>query len=193
MDSLTFLQIDHHSSDLTNEFERIAKILFEQFVITNNDKTRYCLADIEFYLLASWHQDFYIYLKEPQKLMGRWLKHNSGIDFTFGNGDENMWAGILIRGIIEMKNYRPINGCWNVYDELRGDHMKVDSSSMIIEGLSYSLSPFRELQKIGSKNRKGLNPESFKKNANNFNSSVFPIDTETDINDFLSRKYRFYI
>lgn len=195
-ETLNFLKIhkEERSTDLHKEFKRIAKYLFEQLVIIKNGETKYCLTDIEFYLLASWHQDFYTYGKEPQKSIGKWFYHSSGIDFTFGDEIQNNYGGILIRGIIEMKNYRPINGCWNVFKELSDKHTIIDKIGFITEGLSYSISKFRELkEELLFKKRKGLNPDNFKKNSEKFDPKIFSIENNIDIQDYLSRSYRFFI
>ena len=128
---LSFLKVVHKSDDLYTEFYRMAKILFEQFAVTDKNGKRYILIDIEFYLLSMWHQDFFTYGSVEQKNFGEWLKHSSGMDLTFGGINDNAYAGILIRGIREVdddKNF--INGSLNVRDTLSKTNHTVTSEDL---------------------------------------------------------------
>jgi len=189
-EDLDFLHVRQKSDNLNEEFHRMAKELFESFVFIKMNGSRFCLTDIEFYLLAEWHQDFFTYAKPEQKIFGKLLRHNSGIDLTFGIETENIWGGILIRGIIEMDKFFPTNGCWYSYKKLIDNPVP---KGIITYELSYSIEKFRDITLMTSKKRKGLTPERFKKNVAKIGSNVFSNIKEDSrsIDDFASRKYRY--
>ncbi|MFH1161542.1 MAG: hypothetical protein V1733_11435 [bacterium] len=118
-DDLNFLRVEHKSEDLHKEFARIAKVLFEQFEVIDKNGQCFLLVEIEYYLLSLWHQDFFTYGYEEQKNFGEWLRHPAGMDLVFGDQDNGIYAGILLRGIREAQpNGKFINGPLNVRDAL---------------------------------------------------------------------------
>lgn len=194
LNNLDFLKVKQQSNDLQAEFKRMAEILFEQFVIIKFDETKYCLADIEFYILARWHQDFYSYGKEQQKTFGKLWRHYSGLDLTFGDESQNIWGGILIRAVIEMKNWNLFDGCTIAYDELTKGQVEFDEQDFVKSGLSYSISKFKDIgDSLRTRTRQGLTLEQFEKKSSAFDQNSFKVDDFNDLNGYRSKQYRFRI
>jgi hypothetical protein len=113
----------------TNPFAECADFLMNKCIL-ETAKGQYRLTTIEFYKHSTKHQDEftygYRYYKDtpgeihPQLKTGELFFHYSGIDITFGkqNGTENIFGGILLRGIRNIKTDKLVNGPWNVFDEL---------------------------------------------------------------------------
>lgn len=106
--NLDFLNL--RSSNYKEEFERIAeKLCFECVLCANENK--FAIVDVEFYYFSeNDHPDPFVYSSPSKRnhLMGEWFFHYSGIDITFGKGENR--GGILIRGIKELKSSEYIIG-----------------------------------------------------------------------------------
>jgi len=75
---------------------------------------RYRMTELEVYYYSPRenHCDHYAHKKPEQSYAGKWYSHGAGIDITFGckdkeNEDNNIYGGILIRGIREMDSDKP--------------------------------------------------------------------------------------
>jgi len=123
------LKIKHpESSNLFNEFHRIAEHLFKEFRIAKDDKI-YRPTEVEFYFFKPGiHDDVHAYCNERQKELGRLFRHRTGIDITFGTNGS--FGGILIRGISDITNNKYINGCWNVLKELSDGYTQISSDDL---------------------------------------------------------------
>lgn len=162
-DNLDFLKIDKKSenADLYSEFHRIATILFEQFVLIVNRTKEFTLVDLEFYFLSLWHQDYFTYGHPDQKQFGEWFKHAAGIDLAIGSPDEDIYAGILIRGIREMKGDRKfINGPLNVRTALSNGNLSASTEEL------RNIIKVKRIPSLGSKkifvsSRVGLTEKAF--------------------------------
>lgn len=192
------LRVDKMSSDLSATFQRIANELFTDVTIESNchKEKKYALWDLEFYLLSQEHQDFYTYAQPLQLTCGNWMKHDSGIDLTFGfeDGQNFFYGGILIRGIIELTNHIPIRGSWYVSQELTGHQpangeVKVDLISIVFE-------PIRKNVQTQTAQRKGLKKEKFRLNIEQFmkkNEKVISLENEIINSErYHNKQYRFY-
>ncbi len=165
---IKILKIEDRSNDLHQEFSKIAKQLFTKFVIVKDERYRYRFTEIEFYFQSSFHQDAYIYGKPMQLTSGKWFKHGSGIDLTFGNENANIFGGILIRGLWNITNKCYINGPLNVLKELSNGYTNEDLQRKII-----IVESSNNIGIILSSTRFGLTKK------------------DSDKDDYLSRNYRF--
>lgn len=191
-DDLSFLRVKHQSEDLHTQFAKSAKILFEQFEVTDKNGKPYILVDIEFYLLSLWHQDFFTYGRVEQKNFGEWLKHPSGMDLVFGDKDNRIYAGILIRGIRDVQTGDYINGPLKVRDALSQMNHTVNT-----EILNNSVGLIR-VSKTDDKlilvsGRVGLTPNSFYEHYKLLLTpdSGFDNTVPSKHEDFINKKYRF--
>jgi hypothetical protein len=165
------LKIESRSKNLYQDFCEIAKQLFTKFIIIKDETNRYRFTELEFYFMSTFHSDVYIYGKPMQLTSGKWFKHGSGIDLTFGNEDAKIYGGILIRGLWDITNKRYINGCWNVLKELSDGYTKISNEALQIKiQIKESLN---EIDIILSSTRIGLSKK------------------DSDADDFISRQYRF--
>lgn len=100
--------------NIEKQIAEIAKLLFETCIFKAGN-IEFRLAEIEFYFASEAHKDPFIYKKPEQLEFGKFMKHASGFDITFGNGTN--YGGILVRGIrivrTEGKEY--LHGPLNVY------------------------------------------------------------------------------
>ncbi len=100
-----FLKVKNESEV---EFQRIAEILFNNYVIENKYSS-YRLTDIEFYWHSKTHEDKSVYERRHVKpKLGQWFFHYSGVDIALD--DENGYGGILIRGLREINGEKDFNG-----------------------------------------------------------------------------------
>jgi len=191
-DDLSFLRVKHHSEDLYKTFAKRAKILFEQFKITDKNDKQYTLVDIEFYLLALWHQDFFTYGYPEQKIFGEWLKHPSGMDLVFGDQDRRIYAGILIRGVRDVELGEYINGPLKVRDALSHTNHTVTCDELNNSvGLIKESKADDKLILVSS--RVGLTPRSLYEHHKRLimTHSEFDNILTSKHKDFINRKYRF--
>lgn len=104
---MDFLNIQYETVE---EFEIIAQILFDKYVIQTHD-TLYRLTEIEFYWNSKTHTDNSTYNRsyvDPDT--GEWFFHFSGVDIALRNKDTGGHGGILIRKIYDIENNKPVNG-----------------------------------------------------------------------------------
>lgn len=86
------------------EFERIAQILFDNYLIETYD-AKYRLIEIEFYWNTSNHTDKSTYKRNHVELKaGDWFFHYSGVDIALDDEKTGGYGGILIRGIYDVEN-----------------------------------------------------------------------------------------
>jgi len=109
MDNIFNIQI---AENMEEQFRKIADTLINNYNLVINGKN-FQLVDIEFYLKdeEDIHNDIFTHCNDMQKTKFQWYLHRKGkkvdnainngtrkgIDFTFGN--ENYYAGMLIRAI----------------------------------------------------------------------------------------------
>lgn len=114
-------------------FSKIADMMMNRLcLIVNNNFFR--ITECEFYFNDSnedSHKDPYTHCREEQKEFGKWYFNDMGIDLTFGNG-KDIYAGILIRGIKNLKTGAFTNGPSRVLREIfRNFGMAFESSQSI--------------------------------------------------------------
>ena len=98
------------TSESEQEFERIARKLFNNYAIQNHEST-YRIVEIEFYWNSSTHKDDSTYKRKylnPKQ--GEWFFHYSGVDVALGNAEKGGYGGILIRGIYDVVNNQNYKG-----------------------------------------------------------------------------------
>ena len=100
--NMAVLKIDNSSSvPIQKSFDKIAEDLFNNYQLHVNNSI-YRLVDIEFYYFSKNHPDIYAHKHKAQKESDHWYFHGSGIDITFGDGNNH--GGILIRAICEISD-----------------------------------------------------------------------------------------
>jgi hypothetical protein len=102
-----FLKVQKETEE---EFEAIAKKLFNEYVIQNNDSI-YRLTEIEFYWTSPTHIDPSVYPRtHTDPANGTWYFHYSGVDIALKNQELKGYGGILIRGIYDLISKKPYIG-----------------------------------------------------------------------------------
>ncbi|WP_321426682.1 hypothetical protein [uncultured Bacteroides sp.] len=92
------------AKDLQKYFEEVADILLNKGKLVIN-KTEYRLTEIEFYYRdENKHNDTFTHCDKEQLKNGTWYFHASGIDITFGKGENEIYGGILLRAITLASN-----------------------------------------------------------------------------------------
>jgi len=164
-------------------------------IIKQPEGKQYCFFDLEFYVLAPWHQDYYTYGDPAQQMTGKFWVHGSGIDLTFGNTALNQWGGILIRGMIELSEYLPLNGCSYVASELLSGEIKKDKNTMINgDGLTLARKEVRTNCNVKWRQRQGLNRKKFSDKKEMFRNSVLgTVESKFGADEYYMRRYRAYL
>lgn len=118
-------------------FDRIASELFFNTIISTSHGKKYYFREIEFYFRSKYHNDPYVHCSEVSKCQrqgdfGEWHFHRfdksadsflnskrNGVDISFGNKNEIIYGGILIREVEKIDSKEEIiNGINNVVLEL---------------------------------------------------------------------------
>ncbi len=91
-----------------DDFKRIASSLMNDHVLLVGENY-YRFTELEFYYFEKdSHADIYSHKHDKQTTSGEWYFHGSGLDITFGSKD--VFGGILIRGVKNLKVNKFING-----------------------------------------------------------------------------------
>lgn len=115
MDLISKIKFD---GNYDNWFKSIASELMNNYVLKVNKK-KYRLTELEFYYFKQKdHEDKHAHQHGQQLTSGQWYFHGSGLDITFGDKAKKIFGGILIRGIIDIKNYKYIDGSLKVVTEI---------------------------------------------------------------------------
>ena len=101
------------------KFEDLANELMNRMILRSG-QSDFRIAELEFYYHDSkLHPDPYVHRNERQKLDGAFYFHGSGIDITFGAGEEGeVYGGALIRSLIDLESEEVITGPLRVFDRL---------------------------------------------------------------------------
>ena len=102
-----FLKIEKETEE---EFQSIADNLLNSYAIENHEAI-YRLTEIEFYWTSTNHFDDSTYKRkhvDPQN--GTWFFHYSGVDIALKNESIGGYGGILIRGLLRLKDNEPYKG-----------------------------------------------------------------------------------
>lgn len=188
-----FLKVINESDDLYNEFYRMADTLFNEFAVFVENGDIFFLVDIEFYLLSSWHQDFYTYGHPEQLGFGQWFKHASGMDFVFGDSEKSVYAGILIRGIQKVYDRAAfINGPINVRDALSQKDHTVTSRDLN-DKIKLKKRGIKETRQVFISGRVGLTCRSIYEHHKRMLKSENGFDKTISLKheSFITRRYRF--
>jgi len=105
--NIDFFKIERETE---TEFETIADNLLNNCAIQNHESI-YRLTDIEFYWTSPKHKDDSTYQRNhvnPKN--GHWFFHYSGVDIALKNEEIGGFGGILIRGILSLKENKIYKG-----------------------------------------------------------------------------------
>lgn len=120
-------------SECSSYFVEITRNLCENYVLCANVNIKYEFRELEFYLYTNNHRDLTSHCNVRQKYYGKWYVHHfgkndddnystvqqkMGIDLCFGNNE--IYFGILIRGIYDINEDRVIEGPVRVLNSLFG-------------------------------------------------------------------------
>lgn len=141
--------------NIEGSFDRIANELLNNWIMEVN-KSKYRIAEIEFYLKNGQHNDTYTHGHELQKTTGNWYFHGSGIDLTFGTSESH--GGILIRAISNLLNKNYYYGPLKTVTELFSNFGTAYSSPFQF-GLVPDVEGFLNSERVFKAPRVGLNPE----------------------------------
>ena len=115
------------STNITEKFNVLADTLLNKIALNVNNEL-YRLIEIEFYLKTKEHPDPFIHGDKDQTIPSKWYFHRQnggsykggtykGVDITFGYKDtKDVYGGILIRSILDIKNNKLIEGSCKVVD-----------------------------------------------------------------------------
>ena len=172
-----------NENTVIESFRSIAKALFFDYKLKVND-AYYQLLEIEFYYYnENCFRDVYAHKHKYQLLNGKWYSHGSGLDITFGDG--NNYGGILLRAIVKVgEEYpveKPIFGPLKVKTEILSElHGVFDEkpNNFYLEKVSEIETSKKELEHkyIVETQRIGLTPEK-----------------DSDDNKYYNGKFRFII
>jgi len=113
---------------LVERFGAHTHYLMNYLCLTVGDHT-YRITECEvYYYDENNHPDPYVHRRNQQLFAGNWYFNDMGLDLTFGNFDKKIYAGILIRGIRNLRTKQFISGPSNVLREI------FDKSGNILSG-----------------------------------------------------------
>lgn len=106
---MTFLNVNFQTEATALEsFDRIADKISKDINLKIND-TYYRFVDFEFYTFSKAIPDPHTYKNDLQLQSGKLYLHSSGIDITFGDGEN--YGGILLRSVVKLyEGSKPSNG-----------------------------------------------------------------------------------
>ena len=157
---------DQNDQEVEKSFDRIAKDLFNNYLL-NIQGNRYRLTEIEFYYKSDNHKDSYTHENERQLTKDNWYFHRfknpekykkvpvKGLDLTIGNKNKNIYGGILIRGIKDIKNNDIIDGPGKIVNKII-DILGTDKIDKIVKTNVYNVF---EKNKSGIYLEKNKNPK----------------------------------
>lgn len=97
---MTFLKVNFETEASTIEsFDQIANKIANDINIKINE-TYYRIVDFEFYVFSKAIPDPHTYKNDLQLQSGKLYLHSSGIDITFGDGEN--YGGILLRSVVKL-------------------------------------------------------------------------------------------
>lgn len=201
---------------IEEEFDEIAKALFNEFAIKTDEKT-YLFKDIEFYYYSKYHPDIITHPRNS-KPMSWYINDFGGIDLNFASSikrvsdsplakyildDEAYFGGILIRELISEDKKIELNSPLKVAELFRKfDACEYDKSypQIVARSSQETIDYQRELRKNLTKNNK-VNPDQ-ETVARKVSNILYVYDKENihqaDVNnleksflDFVNSLYRF--
>ena len=139
-------------------------------------KQRYAITEIEFYLCDAEHPDPYVHQHDQQLTWGQWYFNGMGLDLSFGNIKRH--AGILIRGIKNMRTDTYTSGVTKVLQELtkRAGSAFNNSGINIVDKTEAEMAQFKS------------SPDS---DMHLVSERIGLTKKKEDKDDFLNRKYRY--
>lgn len=147
------INLSINNNNIEQDFLRIASELMNSWVL-KIETAEYRITEIEFYFNSSFHNDDYAHSHILQKESGRWYFHGSGVDLTFGSKD--IYGGILIRAIYNLKSQNYIYGPINCITEIFSNLTTIYESKFNF-GLVPANNKKLDFEKVISAPRVGLN------------------------------------
>jgi hypothetical protein len=182
-----------------DDFKKIASSLMNDNVLLVGENY-YRFTSLEFYYFEKdSHADIYSHRHDKQITSGQWYFHGSGLDITFGSKD--VYGGILIRGIKNLKEKTYIKGktfingpilcvqeLFNNFGAVKNDEKL---SFYIAEIPLDNKGALIEHQKVYYSRRVGLNPKiDQSENARFYNGLyrffIYPKHTQKDKGNIVS-------
>lgn len=170
-----------------DDFKRIASSLMNDNVLLVGENY-FRFTALEFYYFEkNSHPDIYSHQHKNQTTNGQWYFHGSGLDITFGNKD--VFGGILIRGIKNLKEKTYINGPIMCVQELFNHLGAVSNNEKqyfgIVEIPWNRMGSLIEVQNVYYSRRVGLNTKIDKSENKKFYNSLYrffinPKETQKD-------------
>lgn len=104
---------------LENKFASLTHYLMNYLCLAVGQNA-YRIIELEIYYHdKDKHADPYVHCATEQLFAGNWYFNGAGLDITFGNYENKIYGGILIRGLMKLgKNPRYISGPSNVLKEI---------------------------------------------------------------------------
>ncbi len=97
---MNFLYTNFENEEsILQSFDLIANKISRDIIFRVN-RSDYRIVDFEFYCYGNSFKDPFTHKSELQKKTGQVYLHGSGIDITFGDGEN--YGGILIRGLVKL-------------------------------------------------------------------------------------------
>lgn len=106
MDTLPIIETTSRES-IVESIENIAKDLITNKVISVND-SKFSIIDIEIYYWHKNHPDEYAKGVEHTRPYGEFEMHRYGVDISLGNNENIGFGGVLIRGLYDLNELKPI-------------------------------------------------------------------------------------
>ncbi len=193
--ALTLFGKNKNVIDLENinadSIEEIAKTLLNKYVLIVDD-TEYRMAEIEFYVKCTPHDDKYTHGDVNQKAFGKWYFHRypngsykggtyKGVDLTLG--DKDTCFGILIRSIYNAETDEMIDGPCKTVNKIL-EHYKCADVPAYMDDKDDPLSATSK-DNFHVKRKNGLNAETIYKGPRIGLSDKYP--------EWKDIKYRYLI
>jgi hypothetical protein len=95
----SLLEIEIDPDSIESHFDELANYLMNKLYLKAGGNS-YRIVEIEFYYVdEKKHNDIFCHRNSEQLKSGTWYFNGFGLDLTFGNSTNNVFGGILIRGI----------------------------------------------------------------------------------------------
>ena len=140
LNALQKISIDDFSETKEGEkrFRECAEFLMKNCILKTKAQ-QYRFVELEFYKHSEKkHPDNFCHCEKPQLEFGKWYFHWAGIDITFGkknllNEKENVFGGILIRGIKKNKSGEYTSGPLNVLKEAMSNFGSITDENSVFK------------------------------------------------------------
>lgn len=147
-------------------------------LVVGNNAYRIVEAEIYYHDKKN-HPDPYVHCAKEQLFAGNWYFNGAGIDIAFGDFEKDIHAGILIRGIKNIKENRYISGPSNVLKEVFSSLGNITDGNKGICLREVKPDVFEEMEAVQTQ-RIGLTKK--KEDAENYKEKAYRYIVEVNIN-----------